>query len=115
MKLRNIKTFHNSQGTVVLGKNARFLCILSDGSRDRIPVSPLSFIRFQLREKKRKSTRGATTKRVKGRSGEKKKRNRQAFQDESSRAMRPRGLMCKSGLVAGYTDEEDGSLREKRD
>ena len=48
-----------SQGTVVLGMNARFLCILSDGWRDRIPVAPLSFICFQLREKKRKSTKGS--------------------------------------------------------
>ena len=42
---------------MVLGKNARFLCILSDGSRDRISVSPLSFIHFQTREKKRKTTK----------------------------------------------------------
>ena len=33
-------------------------------------------------------------------------KDRQAFQDENSQVMRPRGLVCKSGLIIGYADEK---------
>ena len=50
--------FYNaSQGTVVLGKNVRLLYILSDGSRDRIPVFLFLLFVSTPREKKRKSTK----------------------------------------------------------
>ena len=48
-----------------------------------IPVSPLSFIRFRRSLARRNVSlrKGAATKRVEGGSGEKKKRNWQAFQE----------------------------------
>ena len=58
------------------------------GSRDRIPVVPLSFICSGPREKKRKTTNCEPKRRdatEKGGSGEKKKKDRQAFQEKVTR------------------------------
>ena len=76
------------QDTVVLGKNGRLLFILSDGSRDRIPVSlsfnctvfVYSFIQyysFKLIRFMWPTTKGTP--------GETRKKDRQAFQEEDAR------------------------------
>ena len=102
---------------MVLGKNGRLLSILSEGSRDRIPVFLSNSFSFQSsRQKKRKSTKGS-------RNEERRRKRRERREEEerpagvsgSSRVTRPRGLVCKSGLAIGYAEDEqdDGSLRKR--